>query len=87
MNEDITLYLGMSSAPVTIALTEVVKKVFPDLDQRWVPVIALCMSVAVNEAGTYLTGNREFGKAAFIGIIAGLSAIGLFSGVRATSGR
>jgi hypothetical protein len=69
---------------IVIALTEVIKRVIPNMDQRWLPLFAIAFGLA-------WTFGLRFGGDLFItaamGIAVGLASIGLFSGVRAVSGR
>ena len=62
--------------PVIIALVEVVKRA--GLPTRWLPVSAIVLGLIYAYFST--TGYLE-------GLILGLSAVGLWSGVRAASGR
>ena len=62
--------------PLIIALVEVIKRA--GLNHRWLPVSAVVLGLGWSflTDGNYLQG-----------LVAGLTSVGLFSGVRATSGK
>ncbi len=69
---------------LVIGLIEIVKRVLPDLDKRWIPVFALCFGVGWAIGTRY--GGEPFAVAAS-GIALALAAVGLFSSSKAISGR
>lgn len=64
--------------PVIVALVSGVKQA--GMDSRFAPIL----SIALGLAGFYLLGTGELGPRLFEGLIAGLSASGLYSGVKTT---
>lgn len=79
---DISLFivpLQLALIPVIIGLNEVWKKLF--LADRYVPLASIIVGIAVS----FITPGVTFPFQVIVGgIIVGLSAVGLFSGVRAT---
>ena len=70
-----TLY-GAGSIPLIVAIVQAFKGLIPDT--RWYAVIALIFGIVINLGiGSYL--NTPLVVAAIQGIIAGLSASGLYS--------
>jgi len=73
-----------SIAPVTLGLTEVFKRAF-NIGKRFVPAISIVIGIGLCSSVMYtLGGNPLIGI--FGGIVSGLMACGLYSGVKATSG-
>lgn len=66
--------------PITVGLTEVVKRV--GLSSRFLPLIAIAL-------GVVLTGfYTAFDQAGIVqGVIFGLTSVGLFSGVKSVAGK
>jgi hypothetical protein len=64
--------LALVSA-LTLSLVQVVKEVLPDLNKRWVPLFSLAIGIGF---GILFIGVTVAGFV--IGLIAGLSAIGLW---------
>jgi hypothetical protein len=71
--------------PLTLGLTQVIKTAVK-LDKRFVPLVSVLMGVALCVPALFLLEQNPY-LGIFGGIIAGLSACGLWSGVKATSGR
>lgn len=81
---DVSIAAGAVAAMV-IGLTQVIKSTF-SISKRFVPMVSVLLGITICVPAFYLTGNNPwFGI--FGGIIAGLSACGLWSGAKATSGR
>jgi hypothetical protein len=71
--------------PAVIGLTQVFKKAL-QLDKRFIPLTSVILGMALCISILFLTGNNPwFGI--FGGIVAGLSACGLYSGAKATVGK
>jgi hypothetical protein len=64
--------------PVIIGLVEVVKRV--GLSSKWSPIAAILISIGFGLLGTYVSTFDLIVE----GIITGLTAVGLYSGARAT---
>ena len=73
---ELTDFVGLAAVPVIIGLVEIVKRWIAD--DRWYPLIALLLGVAINAAIAYQTGT-DYLLAVLIGIVAGLAASGLYS--------
>lgn len=74
---DLKQLVGAGSVPVLVALVELVKSLFPALDGRFYPTIAVVFGLLFNEALAYLL-QADYGVAAVIGLIAGLAAAKLY---------
>ncbi len=73
------LEIGVLIALV-VGLTEVGKKL--GIPSRFLPLLALLLGVGVNFVLKFL--GLEYGELLLGGLVAGLSAIGLYSGTKAT---
>jgi len=79
-------FLGMAGVPLIVALTEMIKRVFPEVSPRWYPVIAVMIGMTLNLLGTYVGGGAgpvAAVNAMLAGLAAGLAAVGLYSGTKA----
>ena len=78
----IEMVLGFAGVPVIVALTEFTKVVLAELPPRWYPVAALGWGLLLNAGvGSYLGADPVLG--AVSGVLAGLAAVGLYSGGKA----
>lgn len=76
------MVLGFAGVPVIVALTEFTKVVLAELSPRWYPVVALGWGLLMNAGlGGYLGADPVLG--AVSGTLAGLAAVGLYSGGKA----
>ena len=64
---------------IIVGLTEVLKRLFK-LNKRYVPALAVALGLAI----MLISGFGNYGYVILTGIIYGLSAVGLFSGVKNT---
>lgn len=64
--------------PIIIALVSGVKQA--GMDSKWAPVL----SIVLGMVGFYFLADGEVGVRLFEGLVAGLTASGLYSGVKAT---
>ena len=79
---DITLFLiplQLALIPVLIGLNEVWKIL--GIANRWIPVASIIIGIAIS---SIVPGVESLFQIIVGGIIVGLSAVGLFSGIRAT---
>jgi len=76
---------GLLGVPVVIALVKATEMVLL-LSRRWLPVVAIIWGIVLNLALAYILAT-PYPSAVVWGAIAGLAAVGLFSGTRATLGR
>ena len=75
---DTTILLGVAAAPVITAIVQVLKPVLP---ARFEPLASLLFGVIWNVGFT--VGTYEFGRVTvFLGIVTGLAASGLYSGLQ-----
>ncbi|MCL4535917.1 MAG: hypothetical protein M1370_12255 [Bacteroidetes bacterium] len=74
--------IGLAGVPLIIALVEGVKRVFPGLEPRWYPLVALACGEALNLA-LGLSQGQDWRAALVLGLVAGLAASGLYSGGKA----
>jgi hypothetical protein len=80
-----TAYLGMGGVPIIVAMTTLVKRVWPTLPDTLYPVVALTWALLLNAGlGTYLGNDPVLGTVA--GVLAALAANGLYSGGRTVLG-
>ena len=70
---------GIALVPVIVAMIELLKRV--GVPKKYSPLIALALGIT---CGFYYLAPGEPQKAVFLGIVIGLSAIGLFSGTKNT---
>ncbi len=77
---DVREFIGLAGVPVIVGLVEVAKLWVKD--SRWYPLPALGFGVGLN-AGVALSLGRPVPEGVFTGMVAGLAASGLYSGVRA----
>ncbi len=84
---DSDLLSGAYGVPVVIALVEAVKMMFPDLPSRWYPAVALATALLWALIAWYWGLGAALKDALIYGILAGLSAMGLYSGTKAVIGK
>lgn len=70
---------GIALVPVILAVVELLKRV--GIPKKFSPLVALILGIL---CGFYYLAPGEPSKAVFLGVVAGLSAIGLFSGTKNT---
>jgi hypothetical protein len=71
--------------PITIGIVQVIKDAF-SVDKRFVPLISVITGLALCPGSLFLVGQNPW-YGLFGGLIVGLSACGLYSGVKATKGK
>lgn len=76
--EEFSVY-GIALVPVILAMVELLKRA--GIPKKLSPLVSLLLGVL---CGFYYIAPGEPRKAIFLGIVAGLSAIGLFSGTKNT---
>ena len=70
--------VGLAGVPVIVGLVQVLKRAWPELRGRWVPLLSLGLGLALNVwAGWYV--GLALPEALAVGLVAGLSASGLYS--------
>jgi len=79
---DLKELVGLLGIPVIIALVKATEMVL-QLERRWLPMVAIVWGIALNLGLAYILAT-PYAAAVVWGVIAGLSAVGLFSGTRAT---
>ena len=80
MEMDWTLVVGLAGVPVVVALTQLVKPFFADT--RAYPFISIVWALAINLFAAWMLtdfAKAEVGTAVILGLLAGLSAGGLYS--------
>lgn len=78
---DFELIAGVSAIPVILGLIELVKLF--NVDQKYCPIIAIVLGQVFGFALAYF-GNTIQYQAAIQGLVVGLGAVGLYSGVKNT---
>lgn len=81
---DLTTLMGLASIPVIIALLELVKRTWPRMPKRWLPLASVLLAVGWAVATAAPTSLDAARVQILLGIVYGLSAVGLFSGARTT---
>ncbi|MFH1604558.1 MAG: hypothetical protein ABIH03_11695 [Pseudomonadota bacterium] len=74
----------VAAVALAMAATELAKRVFPEVDRRWLPLVALAVA-EVWAFGLRNTGNPV--ETALIGLAIAAFAVGIFSGTRAVAGQ
>lgn len=81
--------IGLAGAPFVAALTELIKRSWPELEARWWPLVAILWGLLLNvgwaavELYARMTEQSAvvvYAVAVILGLMAGLSASGLYSG-------
>jgi hypothetical protein len=75
---DYTQFIGLAGFPVITALLEMAKRTVPELGDRWWPLVALGLGVALNVAIAYQQ-QTDMMLAVLVGIVTGLASSGLYS--------
>jgi hypothetical protein len=76
--EEFTVY-GFTLVPVILAMVELLKRV--GIPKKFSPIVSVLLGIL---AGFYYLAPGDPKKAIFLGLVIGLSAIGLFSGTKNT---
>lgn len=76
MEFNLASYLFLGSVPIIVGIVQVVKAWISD--ERWYPVVAIVLGLAINMGLASVTGV-DYVSALVMGTIAGLSASGLYS--------
>jgi hypothetical protein len=76
--EEFSVY-GMALVPIILAMVELLKRV--GIPKKLAPVTAVILGIL---SGFYYLAPGEPKKAIFLGLVSGLSAIGLWSGTKNT---
>jgi hypothetical protein len=76
MEFNLASYLFLGSVPIIVGIVQVVKAWIAD--ERWYPVVAIVLGLAINMGLASVTGV-DYVSALVMGTIAGLSASGLYS--------
>ncbi len=80
MEVNILSFVGLAGIPLIMSLVELIKATFPTLRSRFLPGLTLLLAVLFNLAiGFDLQQDPVL--AIFIGLVTGLSASGLYSGM------
>jgi hypothetical protein len=78
---DLSVVVGISGIPIVTALVQLLKLTFPQLDSRWWPALSFGVAVLLNVgAAAVLRSSIETGV--IWGVLAGLSASGLYTWTR-----
>lgn len=83
-NPDPRQFFGVGSAVLVVPIVLGIKRTFPTLDSRWWPAVTLAVAIVFNLGLGYLLG-ADLRVAAFLGLVTGLSASGLYSWTTAMS--
>ena len=85
MEPELSQLIGLAGIPLIIGMVALTKRTL-QLADRFAPIAAVAWGLALNLVIAYATGN-PYVPAAVYGVMAGLGAVGLYSGARATTGR
>ena len=75
-----TVVIGVGAAPIITALVAVIGQALPAMPRRWYPALAVALGIAWNAGVSASLGQLSWGSL-LTGIVAGLAASGLYSGV------
>lgn len=76
--EDLSQYWGLGLIPIITGLIQLGKHSWPELDERWWPLVAWVLGIAGNLGlAIYLAKDPVLG--ALLGCVVGLSASGFYS--------
>ena len=76
---DFTLVEGVSAVAIIIALVQIAKSF--GLEKKYAPVVAVAVGVLLSLGHSYLGEEKAF-EAVVLGVAAGLSAVGAYSGAK-----
>lgn len=76
---------GLNGIPFIIALVEVIKRTFR-LNKRYIPILSVILGVGFNVA-LAPSMQTDLLPAILVGIMAGLAACGMYSGIKASWGK
>lgn len=82
---DYEQFIGLAGFPIITALIEMGKRSFPEVTERWWPLVALVLGVGLNVGIAYSRGT-DMTLALLVGIVTGLAASGLYSQTKTTIG-
>lgn len=80
---DYQSFVGLAGFPIITALVELGKRVVPELGDRWWPLVALLLGIALNVGIAYRLAT-DIWLAVLVGIVTGLTASGLYSQAKTT---
>lgn len=75
---DLRELVGLAGVPAVLAIVELVKRVYPGVEGRWLPLLVLGVALAINVGVGYKLGF-DLVVAAVTGLLVGLAASGLYS--------
>ena len=84
---DLEQVSGLLGIPIVIAIVQILKGAFPDLDGRYWPLVALPVAIAWTVGLALVLGQPTPLVALAVSVIVWVSAMGAFSGVKALSGK
>lgn len=70
--------IGAQGSALVVALVAAIRKTWPKLPGRFIPLLAIALGVALNLGLAYSLGH-DLLEAIFLGLVAGLSAVGLYA--------
>jgi len=82
---DLSTLVGFAGVPIVTALVQLIKMTWPEIESRWWPALSFLVAIGLNVgAAAALHSSLEVG---FVwGILAGLSASGLYTWARVRTG-
>lgn len=75
---DLHLFTGAGGSALVISLVAVIRKAWPKLPSRFIPLLAITLGELLNLGLAYSLG-QPLVEAVFLGLVAGLSAVGLYA--------
>lgn len=79
-------FLGLAGVPVVIAAVEAFKRVVPECNQRWYPVVAFVASAIINIPVGWRLGTDPI-LVGLLTLVVSFAASGLFGQVKAARGQ
>jgi hypothetical protein len=71
--------IGLAGVPLIVALVELLKRTFPQIEPRWYPLAAVLWGEALNLGLATMLG-QDWRTALILGLVSGLAASGIYSG-------
>lgn len=79
-------FWGLAGAPLVVAVLELIKRVIPELSQRWYPISALVAALAINLTIAWQL-QTDLVLAVFVAVVVSLTASGLYGQGKALRGK
>ncbi len=82
---DLNSLFGLAGVPLVMAMVGAVKRIWPELEERWYPIVSILCGEGFNLGLAWIL-QYDWRVAIVLGLIVGLAASGLYSGSKAVQG-